>query len=209
MLTNLVTMRSAPRFFLVEGDAPSKQSILRAALKLFVRHGISGTSVRMIGEEAGYTNPALFKFFESKDALALYLFERCYARLCAAIDRAARGKPFAEALEAVLDAYLEAMEEDLEAVVFVQDALRELWPRASAPVRERSILGALEAMFERGRSEGAVAGYRTNEVPVAALVGLLAQFGRMAYFGEIQGPARKWRADLERAIRGMARPPGN
>jgi AcrR family transcriptional regulator len=199
-------MDAAPRFFLLEGDPPSKQCILRAALKLFVRHGISGTSVRMIGEEAGYTNPALFKFFESKDALALYLFERCYVRLHAAVERAAREETFAAALEAVLDAFLDAMEEDLEAVVFVQDALRELWPRASAPVRARSILGALEALVERGRREGAVAGYRTSQVPVAAIVGLFAQFGRMIYFGEIPRPARQWRGDLMQAIRGMAKP---
>ncbi len=198
-------MAPAPRFFVAEGDPPSKQSILRAALKLFVRHGIWGTSVRMIGEEAGYTNPALFKFFESKDALALHLFERCYTRLASAVERAVRGKPFAEALEGVVDAYLSAMDEDLEAVVFVQDSLRELWPRAASAVRQRSVLGLLEALFERGLREGAVAGYSGTEVPVAALAGLLAQFGRMAYFGEIRGPVRESRADLLRAVRGMAK----
>jgi AcrR family transcriptional regulator len=199
-------MSSTPRFFIADQDPPSKQSILRAALKLFVRHGLDGTNVRMIGDEAGYTNPALFKFFASKDALALYLFERCYGRLYSAVERAATGKPFDEALGAVLDAFLGEMTEDLEAVLFVQDTLRELWPRASPSIRKRSIIGVLHALFRRGLREGAVEGYRSPDVPVAALVGLLAQFGRMAYFGEIEGPAARWRKDLELALTRMVKP---
>jgi len=192
-----------PRFFLDEGDPPSKQSILRAALGLFVKHGLAGTNVRMIGEAAGYTNPAMFKFFESKDALALYLFERCYERLYRRIEAAAGRRPFEAALGEVLGAFLGAMDEDLEAVLFVQDALRELWPRLPAAARKRSILRQLRELLERGIREGAVTGYASSDVPVAALVGLVAQLGRMLYFGEVAGPARLRRAELELALRRM------
>src|SRR5512144_2467737 len=130
---------TAPRFFVAESDPPSKQAILRAALQLFVKHGLAGTNVRMIAEEAGYTNPAMFKFFESKDALALYLFERCYLRLRGLVAAAAARPSFDDALAGVVDAFLTAMDDDLEAVLFVQDALRELWPRLPAPVRRHSI----------------------------------------------------------------------
>lgn len=177
------------RFFVSEGDPPSKQAILRAALKLFVEHGLDGTNVRMIGAEAGYTNPAMFKFFESKEALALYLFERCYERLYHSVAKAAEGRPFREALGAVIDAFLAAMDEDLEAVLFVQDSLRELWPRLPTGVRRRSILRTLRQLFERGVREGAVIGFRSADVPVAALVGLMAQHGRMRFFGEVDGAA--------------------
>ncbi len=192
-----------PRFFLSEGDPPSKQSILRAALGLFVKYGLAGTNVRMIGEAAGYTNPAMFKFFESKDALALYLFERCYEQLYRRIEAAAGRRPFEAALGEVLGAFLAAMDEDLEAVLFVQDALRELWPRLPAAARKRSILRRLRELLERGIREGAVTGYASSDVPVAALVGLVAQLGRMLYFGEVAGPARAHRAELELALRRM------
>ena len=190
-----------PRFFLSESDPPSKQSILRAALGLFVKHGLAGTNVRMIGEAAGYTNPAMFKFFESKDALALYLFERCYEQLYRRIDVAAGGRrAFRDALGEVLGAFLAAMDEDLEAVLFVQDALRELWPRLPVTARKRSILRRVRGLFERGIREGAVTGYASSDVPVAALVGAVAQLGRMLYFGEVAGPARVRRAELELAL---------
>jgi TetR/AcrR family transcriptional regulator, repressor of fatR-cypB operon len=195
----------APRFFVSEGDPPSKQGILRAALKLFVLHGLEGTSIRMIGAEAGYTNPALFKFFESKDALALHLFERCYERLFRKIEAGAKRGPFTRSLDAVVDAMLTAMDEDLEAVLFVQDSLRELWPRLPARARRRSILGTLRVMFERGIGEGAVAGYGSADVPVAALLGLMGQFARMRYFHEIEGPAGASRAELALALSRMIR----
>ena len=199
----MTSRRAEPRFFLSETDPPSKQGALEAALRLFVRHGIAGTNVRMIAKEAGYTNPAMFKFFDSKDGLALYLFERCYGRLHGRIEAAAARRPFGEALGAVVDAFLAAMDEDLEAVLFVQDSLRELWPRLPARARRRSVIRVLRELFERGRREGAVAGYRSSDVPVAALVGLVAQLGRMLYFGEVVGPASAHRRELALAVARM------
>ncbi len=188
-------------WLLAPDDPPSKQAILDAALRLFVRHGLSGTSIRMIGDEAGYTNPALFKFFRSKDALAVHLFARCYTRLhdriAAAVDGA---EGFGSALDATLDAYLAQLDEDLEAVLFVQDALRELWPKLPAAVRRRSLLRLLADLVRRGEREGAVSGYRSADVPVAAVVGLLAQVARLLYFGELALPARRHRAELRVAI---------
>ncbi len=75
-----VAMR-ATAFLLAEADPPSKREILRCALSLFVRDGLSETSIRAIARATHYTNPALYKFFPSKEALALHLFERCYAHL--------------------------------------------------------------------------------------------------------------------------------
>jgi len=199
-----VSTRSAqPRWFISEADPPSKQSILRAALKLFVKHGLAGTNVRMIGAEAGYTNPAMFKFFGSKDALALYLFGRCYERLYRLVESAAARGSFGEGLEGVLDVFLSQMDDDLEAVLFVQDSLRELWPRLPASAHKNSILRALRGLIERGIREGAVTGYRSPDVPVAAVIGVLAQFGRMVYFGEIKERASVHRGGLHLALTRM------
>ena len=188
------------RFFLSDTDPPSKQSILRAALGLFARHGLDGTTIRMIGEAAGYTNPAMFKFFPSKDALALHLFERCYARLHGAVAAAAAGEDFEAGLRAVVDALLAAMEEDLEAVLFVQDSLRALWPRLPARARRHSIIASLRALFERGIRSGNLAGFSSPDVPVAILLGSMAQLARMSYFGELARSPAVWRAELDLAL---------
>ncbi len=195
--------RNPTRFFLSDGDPASKQAILEAALGLFVEHGLAGTNVRMIGAAAGYSNPAMFKFFESKEALAVYLFERCYLRLFTSVDAAASAPKFDEALERVIDTFLRAMEEDLEALLFVQDTLRELWPKVTGPARNASILRTLSAMFERGIGEGRVHGHRSVGVSVAVLVGSLAQLGRMLYFRELPGPASHHRRELTSTLKRM------
>src|SRR3954469_5392374 len=74
-------MGDALPFFVEPTDPPSKQELLKAALKLFARDGVRESSIRAVAEEAGFSNPVLFKYFDGKDALALHLFERCYLRL--------------------------------------------------------------------------------------------------------------------------------
>ena len=78
-------------FYIREGDPPAKREILRAAMKLFSERGLAATTIRDIAKESGYTNPALYKHFVSKEELALYLFEtshrRLWSRCQAAIER--------------------------------------------------------------------------------------------------------------------------
>lgn len=48
----------------------TRESILRQASILFWRHGYRGTSTRQIAASVGVTQPALFHFFKSKQAIA-------------------------------------------------------------------------------------------------------------------------------------------
>ena len=54
----------------------TKQAILAAALKLFAEKGFYKTSTRAISRKAGIAEGALFNYFETKEDLALYFFER-------------------------------------------------------------------------------------------------------------------------------------
>ena len=201
--------RIAPeREFLDGEDPPSKRSVLEAALKLFVLHGVGGTTIRMIGLEAGYTNPAMYRFFPSKDALAIHLFERCHLPVYRAVAAAAAKGTFREGLAGVVEAFLAAMDDDLEALVFIQDSWRRRLPRLKVAVRKQSVLRTLRELVERGIREGAVPGYRRTEVPVAALAGLMAEFSRNLYFGEVTGTVREYREELRRAATRIFEGPG-
>lgn len=60
--------------------ANSKRSqMVAAALRLFADRGIKATTVRDIAQEAGVTEGALYRHFESKEQLAQSLFEECAA----------------------------------------------------------------------------------------------------------------------------------
>src|SRR5215475_13332410 len=107
--------------YLLPGDPPSKRQILASALHLFVRHGIDAVTVRDIGAEAGYTNAALFKFFPTKDALALYLFERCYLALFESLSASLpAGASFEDRFHALVTVSMSRMDRDLDAFLFIQ-----------------------------------------------------------------------------------------
>lgn len=189
---------SRERFFIRENDAPAKREILKAALAAFVRDGISSTSIRTIASESGYTNPALFKHFASKDELALYLFERCFERLSHDVERALRpARPFRAKVHAVLSEFAGLLDEDLDAFLYVHEELRRLWPKVSPELRRRSIIAMLRALLEQGRLEKTVTRDQAVELQLTAFIGVVAQFGRALYFGELSGSARDALPELE------------
>jgi AcrR family transcriptional regulator len=173
-------------FYVELTDPPSKQELLKAALKLFARDGVRESSIRAVAEEAGFTNTVLFKYFEGKDALALHLFERCYVRLVREVMGAlAGGGSFRVRLGRVIARVLALLDESPEAVLFVNEELRRYWPRVSKATRSHSLIAITRTFFE----ESEVSDELDRTLLVAGFWGLLGQFARMYAFGEWQGPA--------------------
>ncbi|MRG27381.1 TetR/AcrR family transcriptional regulator [Laceyella tengchongensis] len=64
-----------------------RDEIVQAAERLFALKGISETSVRDIGKEAGVTDSAIYKHFSSKDELIKELLTQYLIRYAELIDR--------------------------------------------------------------------------------------------------------------------------
>ncbi len=198
-------MRPFQTYLLEPGDPPSKREILGCALTLFVRDGLCETGIRAIGEAAGYTNPALYKFFASKDALALALFERCYGWVYEAVREAVGERGFRPALAGVVEAWVRLLEERPEAVLYVNETLREFWPKVRAATKRRSLLKLLAALVERGQREGVVAPSVDPALAVALVVGTLGQVARQQFFsGERRPLAAPLTALLDAALTGSS-----
>ena len=58
----------------------TRTDLLRAARRVFLRHGFHGASLDGIADEAGYTKGAVYSSFESKDALFLAVLAAHYDR---------------------------------------------------------------------------------------------------------------------------------
>lgn len=59
-------------------QAATRDRVLRAAAKVFARHGFDGASVGQVANEAGFTKGAVYSNFESKEELFASLLElRC------------------------------------------------------------------------------------------------------------------------------------
>jgi len=187
--------------YISENDAPAKKRILSAALKLFVARGVSETTIRDIAAKAGCTNPALFKHFESKDALVLYLFECCYLALFETVARAiAMHRGMKERQRELIKAYTEALERDSSAVLFAQEHIRHFWSQASAVIRRHSILRLIREMLEEGQRRGEVTDTVSAKMLTVVWVGTMQQFARMWYFGELGHEKATLEAELERAV---------
>jgi len=194
-------------FYVSRDDAPAKQKILVTALALFVRDGLCETSVRDIAKASGFTNPALFKHFRSKNDLARYLFERCYLELADLVTNSiASGGTFAAKQRAVIDAYLAALDRDPNSVLYVQDGLRHFWPQMPDTVRRHSIVGEVRKLLKIGRAEGSTTGEIDIDLLTTAWLGTLQQFARFRYFGEFKQPTRVLADALDGLLTKMARP---
>jgi len=193
--------RKKKSFVVLESDPASKREILKAALSLFVRHGPSDPTARQIVAQAGYSNPAIFKYFRTKDKLALYLFKQCYERVTNELHDSIRlERPFRDNLQTLLGVYRRIVEEDLDAFLYATENLRRFRPSLSPELRARSLSGLLRQVFENGKAEGVVGEDADIELLVVGVIGLLSQFARLLYFGEFQGPAEDWIASMERMI---------
>jgi TetR/AcrR family transcriptional regulator, repressor of fatR-cypB operon len=187
--------------YISENDAPAKKRILLAALHLFVARGISETTIRDIAAHAKCTNPALFKHFEGKDALALYLFERCYVALFEMVQRAiASPGGWKERQRALIKAYIEALARDSGAVLMALEHLRHFWPLASPATRKHSILRLIREMLEEGQRRGEVTGTVSAAMLTVVWAGTMQQFARMWYFGELGREKVALAAELEVAL---------
>ena len=190
-------MGRALPFFVEPTDPPSKQELLKAALKLFARDGVRESSIRAVAKEAGFTNPVLFKYFDGKDALALHLFERCYLRLAReATSALSEGATFRDRLGRLVARVLALLDESPEAVLFVNEELRRFWPQVSAATRRHSLIGTTSRFFE----DGAVTSRVDRILLVSAFWGLLGQFARLYAFGEWKGRAVEAAPQIEALV---------
>jgi AcrR family transcriptional regulator len=184
-------------FYIHEADPPAKRQILRAAMTLFSERGLAGTSIRDIARESGYTNPALYKHFAGKDELALYLFENCHRRLwtkCHAAILAA--KSFDDKLDGYIGQVLELVDEHPEAMAFLSDSARILWPKSGAAVRRQTMIGLARSLMSQAPKPPRGKSTVSPDVVAASLQGTLAEVARMLQVGVIPGPAVRWKADL-------------
>jgi TetR/AcrR family transcriptional regulator, repressor of fatR-cypB operon len=195
-------MASALPFYIREDDPPAKRQILRAAMKLFSERGFAATSIRDIARESGYTNPALYKHFASKEELAQHLFDTCHRRLWARCNAAiVSAHSFDDKLEGYIGQFLELMDEDPEALAFLSDSARVLWPKASKAVRQQTMIGLARSLMtaapqRRGRKPAV-----NPDVAAATLQGTLAELARMLQVGVIAGPAVRWKGELVNLFR--------
>ncbi len=195
-----------PDFLGAPGDPPSKREVLRAALALFIRDGLCATGLRDIARESGYSGPVLYKFFPSKNALALHLFERCYAVLVATVHTAiVPDRTFRENFRSLMRACGDLLARHPATFLYVNEHIRLLWPQVSPATKRVPLVRLFGDFLTQGVHEGALG--HADEVPylVTILLGTLGQYARLFYFGEFAGAPEIGLQELERILERLFR----
>lgn len=92
--------------------AERKDAVLEAALVEFADRGYAATSTEDIAVRAGISQPYLFRLFGTKKDLYIASVSRCFRETLQLFQRAAEGLRGDEALHAMGEAYMEALQSD-------------------------------------------------------------------------------------------------
>jgi AcrR family transcriptional regulator len=172
--------------------AARRDDVLDAAMVEFADHGFEGASTDDIARSAGISQPYLFRLFGTKKELFKASVSRCFRETLDMFQRAAEGKRGEEALKAIGNAYIEALESDrvrlraqMNAYVACED------PEVRAVVRAgygdlvayvRRVSGsdwpAVWGFFATGMLLNVLASMHVDEDPEQWMVDLLAGCGK-------------------------------
>jgi AcrR family transcriptional regulator len=75
-----MTATGPPRLSRAESRARTRQKIIDAATRLFLRDGFRATSLEQVAESAGYTVGAVYSNFDGKTAMGIAVIDELYAR---------------------------------------------------------------------------------------------------------------------------------
>ncbi len=109
----------------------TKERIERAALELFAKQGINGTSIRDVAKLAGVSQGAMYNHYESKEDLAFELFSRGWSEMGAELRRLSQAnKALRAKFEAMIEYVFDRFDKDWAMVSYVffsrHDHLRRL-----------------------------------------------------------------------------------
>ena len=192
---------------LAPGAAAGKQRILRAALQLFTEKGLCETSIRDIGVVAGLSNPALYKHYKSKEALAQDLFVFCYRWLHSALERAVGGEfgTFAAQFAAYSSVFFQQFETSPEAVIYLSDNIQHFWSEVQAEVAGDTFIAQINRMLTAAIEREEISKDLDLDLTSAIIIGGIQQLSRMWYLGLLDRPATDWAEPFTDRILALAK----
>jgi len=187
--------------------AAGKQRILRAALLLFTEKGLCETSIRDIGAAAGLSNPALYKHYKSKEALAQELFVSCYRWLHAALERVVGGEfeSFAAQFATYSRTFFQRFETAPEVVIYLSDNIQHFWPEVQVEVAGDTFIEQIKRMLASTIDRQEIREDLDIDLTSAIIIGGIQQLSRMWYLGLLERPATEWAEPFTERILALAK----
>jgi AcrR family transcriptional regulator len=161
----------------------TRDRIERTAVRLFVKQGVTDTTVRDIAKALGLSEGALYRHFTSKDDLVWQLFEQHYVAFAGQLRTLAEAQPTTrDKLAAMIRGFCRAHDEDPERfhfLLFVQHGqLHRLPGNALTPVL------AVRAVIDTGITRGELP-VQSADLATALVLGIVLQPMQFAAYGRL------------------------
>ena len=178
----------------------TRARIEREALRLFALKGFDGTSIRDISQAVGVADPALYRYFASKDELGRALFLKHYGALARSITRiGAEPGGIGTKIEALASLFCRLFDDTPEVFAFIllsQHSHLRFVPDASTDNVVECLCRLVEAAVRRGE----IAPGNPNLAAAMAL-GAVVQPAIFALYGRLQRPLSQHAGAIAEAAR--------
>ncbi len=164
----------------------TKARVERAALTLFVARGVAETTTREIAMAASIAEGTIYRYFPSKEQLALDLFLGHHRALAEALAEAHRPAPsLREKIDAIVRCYCEWADRDWS--LFAYHLLTQHLFLAMVPDGTPNPVEVVRAVIAEAMAAGEIPA-RDPDLAAASAIGTVMQPATYKVYGRFEGP---------------------
>ena len=139
---------------------------------------------------------SIYRYFESKEALAHLLFEQAYVHYAEALQAiTAGGRPFEETWRSVVSHLCKAFDDDAESFRFL--LISQHQHLGDIPAALDSPVEVLRALMAAAQERGEIT-VKDPDFAAALGLGAVLQTATFVLYGQLQGPLTRWAEDIAR-----------
>lgn len=164
----------------------TKQRIERAALTLFVARGVAETTTREIALAASIAEGTIYRYFPSKEQLAVDMFLRHHRALAEALDEAqGKAATLREKIDAIVRCYCEWADRDW--TLFAYHLLNQHSFLIQVPDGAPNPVNVVRGVISRAMKAGEIP-RRDADLVAASAIGAVMQPATYKVYGRFEGP---------------------
>ncbi|MDP1966397.1 MAG: TetR/AcrR family transcriptional regulator [Reyranella sp.] len=164
----------------------TKQRIERAALTLFVARGVAETTTREIALAASIAEGTIYRYFPSKEQLAVDMFLRHHRALAEALDEAqGKAATLREKIDAIVRCYCEWADRDW--TLFAYHLLNQHSFLILVPDGTPNPVDVVREVIARAMKAGEIP-RRDADLAAASAIGAVMQPATYKVYGRFEGP---------------------
>lgn len=164
----------------------TKQRIERAALTLFVARGVAETTTREIALAASIAEGTIYRYFPSKEQLAVDMFLRHHRALAEALDEAqAKATTLREKIDAIVCCYCDWADRDW--TLFAYHLLNQHSFLIQVPDGTPNPVDVVREVIARAMKSGEIP-QRNADLAAASAIGTVMQPATYKVYGRFEGP---------------------